>query len=866
MASGDYPILVFPKPARADRERRSGSGGGISRPEDERQRKRLSPQFRRLQEALENRRIALQDSSLGIDPEMVLILETIGTIANFFQAVKKVRGLEWLAEYEVNEIEPGDGFEDASHPERSLNGRLFLMMSDKRALTEIQNLFRAWQRNSEESFSTGLAPFKEVFKYLRQIRPWDVNDRLDGTGVLNDWRDREMFGQSTVPFEVELWYRESFDRRQDATDRVRSLVKELDGQIVTECVIQDIAYHAILGQVKISHIHELLNRPETRQDLALLQCDDIMFFRPVGQCSVPIENETEKVVPVERPDLEHQIAGDPVLALLDGMPLTRHKLLDGRLIVDDPDGYEDLYQARERSHGTAMASLICHGDLNSQVNEQSLRRPIYVRPIMQPRRSFDDRFIEVIPDEILPVDLIHRAIVRMFDGESSEPPASPRIRVVNLSIGDPARPFLREMSGWARLLDWLSYKYNILFVVSAGNHVQPISLRTQTRRFHELRKKERQRLVISAIAEDTRNRRLLSPAETLNGVTVGAIHMDDFGPLPNHLVDPLGAQIPSVMSAHGPGYRRAIKPDIYLPGGRQLLSEAPISPEGTILVRLDDSGQVGQCVATPGSVGTLNATTYTRGTSNAAALGTREAYFFYELLESLRIRPEAEIPEEFDAVLMKTLLVHGAEWGEMHSPLADSLSSGDNPRTFRKYVVRFLGYGQPNFKRVRMGDDQRVTVIGFGLLLDGEAAEFVLPLPPVFADTHPEIRIIITLSWISPINSRSQKYRVAHLWFNKPRFDKPQENIKINRRSNADHNAVQRGTLQHEIFEGRSTGVQDGSQMIVKINCRKDAGDILRHIRFGLAVTMEVTGNMTYRIPIYEQVRERLSVRPRTAL
>ena len=42
--------------------------------------------------------------------------------------------------------------------------------------------------------------------------------------------------------------------------------------------------------------------------------------------------------------------GEPLVALLDGLPLTGHRLLDGRLIIDDPDGYEGEYQAQERVH------------------------------------------------------------------------------------------------------------------------------------------------------------------------------------------------------------------------------------------------------------------------------------------------------------------------------------------------------------------------------------------------------------------------------------------------------------------------------------------------------------------------------------
>ena len=40
-----------------------------------------------------------------------------------------------------------------------------------------------------------------------------------------------------------------------------------------------------------------------------------------------------------------------------------------------------------------------------------------------------------------------------------------------------------------------------------------------------------------------------------------------------------------------------------------------------------------------------------------------------------------------------------------------------------------------------------------------------------------------------------------------------------------------------------------------------DAGDILALIPYGLAVTLEVTENSLFPVPIYEEVREHLAVR-----
>ena len=576
-------------------------------------------------------------------------------------AVEKVKGLEWLAEYELEDIPPGDGFEDADDPEKNLTGQLFLVMTDGQALAELRRLFEAWRADPEAPFRRGLAPLKHAFEHLRVIRPWDVEDRLRDTGVLEDWKERAAFGQETVSFEAELWYRGGRIRRRRAAAWLRELVEAQGGSIVGECVIEDIAYHAVLGRIDIAGIRELLDDPEMRRQVELFRCDDVMFLRPVGQCAAPIGDDAEELDAGNLAESGSGTSGRPVVALLDGMPLTGHVLLDGRLVVDDPDDYESAYQAAERSHGTAMASLICHDDL--EVRGSAMGRPVYVRPVMQPRRGFNGQFFEAVPEDVLPVDLVHRAVVRLFDGEGGEPPAAPSVRVVNLSIGDPARPFVREMSAWARLLDWLSWKYGVLFVVSAGNHLQAVTVDEPAAGVRALAQGARQRLLILAVADDTRNRRLLSPAETLNGVTVGAVHADGSGPTPNHLVDPVSTGLPSVISAHGPGYRRAIKPEVLLPGGRQLLSEDLAPPRGSAVLRPDMSrSKPGQRVATPGQTGTLNATHHTCGTSNAAALASREAYFFYELLQTVRVRSEEAVPDAFDAVLMKALLVHGAEW------------------------------------------------------------------------------------------------------------------------------------------------------------------------------------------------------------
>jgi hypothetical protein len=845
------PLLVFPRPALAGRAIRPHGPGRLHLPDARDQGQRLAPQLLRLQRAMENRRLALKDSSLGLQPEQALVLETIGPIENFIKAVRKIPGLEWLSEFEVDEIEPEFGFHDDAHPERPLRGFLFLVMTDQRALNELHRLFSRWRKDASLKFPRDLAPLKSVFLHLHTIRPWGPEDRIRETGLIEDWQARLGEGQESVPFEAELWFRAAAARRDQAYSYAKAVVESVGGELLQQCAVPEIRYHGVLGHIPRGAVPGVI----ARSPLSLFQCEDVMFLRPVGQCMVRVPgdlSETGSIKPSRTTTLPE---GEPEVALLDGMPLTRHSLLDGRLEIDDPDDYQSAYQAQERRHGTAMASLICHGDLSDA--GAPMTKLLYVRPIMQPYRAPDGTFVEErIPESVLPVDLLHRSVRRLFENEGEEPPAAPNVRVINLSICDRSRPFYREISALARTLDWLSCNHNVLFIVSAGNHVHDLELGIARSDLGSLSDLQLEQAIIRALAADTRHRRLLSPAETLNGLTIGATHADGSAvPGPPSLLEPFAtAGLPSPVSAHGPGYRRSIKPEVFLPGGRQLLREklGTTHSQATLQVPAYITAP-GQESATPGLAGQLDRTCYSRGTSNSAALATRSAMNLLSVLEGLRLQRSEELPQDYDPLLLKSLLVHGAEWARAGTAYEAVLSPSRDRRTFAEYVGRFLGYGAVVLPRVIACTDERVTVVGVGKLGDGEAHEFALPLPPSLSAVALWRRLTITLSWFSPVESARHAYRVAHLWFDAKNDLAPE-------RKNADHRAVVRGTVQHEVLEGEAAvDFQDGDQMVIKVNCRADAADIEGPIAYALVVTLEVAEGIA--IPIYEEVRARLHVK-----
>ena len=852
----ERPLLILPTPTEpAKRSKKTGGGGRPHLPSRDRQAERLTPRFTVLQETLDARRARLRTESSGVIPEEVIVLETVGPIDNFIVAVRNIEGLEWLGEVEEDDIPPDDDFFVADRngtpkAEKMLRGKLFLILSNHQALQQMLSLWNSWRDGRELPW--GFGKWSELFSQLRDVRPWGVRDRLYETGVLDDWRERVEHNAELIPCEIELWFRADHRRRRAARDRVASIVQSLQGVVQNEAIIEEIGYHALLAQLPIGSVSPLI--AEAGQESSLVQCEQIQFFRASGQMAgIVLEDERTTDAGSIQPPVTP--LGEPVVALFDGLPLQSHRRLSDRLVVDDPDGFEADYQASERRHGTAMASLIIHGDIDA--NEPPINRRLYVRPILRPdQRDWRQPRQETAPENTLVVDLIHRAVRRLFEGDGEAPAVARQVCVINLSIGIRDRLFESTMSPLARLLDWLSWKYQVLFIVSAGNHAQPIVCDVPLTQVSTLSPQDLQAQLIRAVAKDARHRRLLSPAEAVNALTVGAIHSDaSTGQAVARAIQPYCDDgLPSIVNAQGMGYRRAIKPEIFLPGGRTVLLESPPHSPNAVFDVYDKSRQPGQRVAAPGPTpGDLSYTWYERGTSNAAALASRAANHLYDVLDELRQGAGGDIVGTVPyAVWLKALLVHGANWGTAGDVLTRILRNSRNGRQFKEYITRLIGYGMIDPTRVSECTECRVTALGGGLLQNGQAHIHRVPLPPSLSAQRCWRRLVITLAWITPVNPIHQSWRRADLW-----FTPPVDSLQVTR-TQADWRAVQRGTVQHEILEGENAvAFIDGANLEIQVSCRSDAGVLEDEVPYALAATLEVAEEIG--IDIYSEVAVRVN-------
>lgn len=381
------------------------------------------------------------------------------------------------------------------------------------------------------------------------------------------------------------------------------------------------------------------------------------------------------------------------------------------------------------------------------------------------------------------------------------------------------------------------------------------------------------------MVDNNYSRKILTPADGFNVLTVGSIHQDasevDFSQaqfLQKRNLFILHGLV-SPHSRFGLGHNKSIKPEILMPGGRSLFRKAPIqmNPLHTKFKMDPAEWNVppGNKVAWPGHSGQFNHVVYTCGTSNAAALTTNLAGQLYEVLLELNSTGDEDkkIDENYFALVIKTLLVHGASWGEEADLIKNIVKElpAVPSNGVKRRVSPFIGYGGVNGERVLDCTEGRVTLIGTGSLCaqDGENAhEFKFPLPPSLSGKVMEKKLVATLAWFSPINVLSNRYRKAHLYM---------ENLMKNeslglKGQSYDLNQSSKGTVQHQILRGESADVLiEDNYLTIKVNCRKDASGMenWEKVPYALAVTLEIPENIE--VNIYEEIKERIQerVRPR---
>ncbi len=850
----ERPLLKLPEPEPVAPPRSPRGGQNLVKPSRDRQSVRLAPRFDRLTRVAGDPQQAMQlrADPDSIAPERAIVFEVAGSIVEFYQKAADI-GLEYLADDEV-EFEPDQDFQIKDEPAEEVSGRIYLAMPDVEALRQLVQLWRRF--TSGQRMENGFSMWTQLFGLLKDVRPWGPQDRLSAE-TLAFWgeRLREM-PDEPVRVEVELWYRETADTRARSFSSFAAMVRGLGGQIIDHATISEIRYDAAIIDLPAAQIRELMADPT----VSLARADEIMYIRPQTMAEFPVDAE-RLADPAQAQPVEPAVL-PPIAALFDGYPVQNHQRLANRLIIDDPDDFALGYLVAARKHGTQMASLILHGDLNR--GEPPLERPLYVRPVMRPVRTLNGWEERTSADRLL-IDLIYRAVRRIKDGEGDEPASAPTVIIVNLSLGDPHRPFAGPMSPWARLLDYLAFRYRILFLVSAGNVTDVLALPgyANWNDFENATIEDREKAVFEAINANKAYRTLFSPAEAMNVVTVGAAHRDAAPVRAVAMaVDPISTgDLPNVSSAVGLGFKRVIKPDILLDGGREHVQFQSTNPHLHIRPSRVSGHAFGLLAAAPDPLGAdLSRTGHTWGTSGATALATRAAHRVFDaMMDRDGGTLLAETPSEYHALVIKALLLHGSAWGTRTNMIEEIVGGTHYPK--KDGVSRLLGYGVLDTERIVECTSERATLIGFGEIVPGSALLHRIPLPPGLDGVREYRAVTTTLSWFSPINPRHQGYRMAAL--EAGAGGDSGFSLGVQRSKAQPHDkAIKRGTVFHDRREGeRAAAFVDGGDLLVRISARATAGEYEQAVPYALAISIEV--GVGSAIKVYDEVRSIVEARIR---
>ncbi len=180
----DKPILIFPAATVAAR---AGLKPAFMppppRPSKGAQGVRLAARF----QALAPEFGTAQATSGGTDPEQVIVLETVGSVADFQNVIRRIPGMEWLGDFDA-EVAAGDpGFlADGADPSIQ-KARLFVMASNRTAYNEVLRLWQLWLLDANDKLPRPYGGLAGAFEYLNDVRAWGPKDRVLATGIVESW-------------------------------------------------------------------------------------------------------------------------------------------------------------------------------------------------------------------------------------------------------------------------------------------------------------------------------------------------------------------------------------------------------------------------------------------------------------------------------------------------------------------------------------------------------------------------------------------------------------------------------------------------------------------------------------------------------
>lgn len=867
----------------------------------ERQIDLLKPSFENIDKLIsdptESRISEFRTNSENIVPDRAILFESLEPSTKIRGAVRRIKQLELMVIEQpprrlTRRSRPRGGDSDETYPTQppasdredappsrpeipSTPRHRVLAMPTLDSLRSLSKLWKQWTDNIQEH---GLDS-DEISNVLDKahIRPWSPGDRVPDADTLRGAPDTQASTGGRVRLEAELWFRQDERKRDRAFEQLRAALHDVGGEVVDRTTLREIGYDC----AEIDIPHQVFEALCNRTGSALERCDSIRYLRPrrllhftslsweAGTMGASAKTSTRALMlhstmthpgrastPSRKramgPQSHESNAALPIAALMDGDVDDNHPGLAGRTTRAGTNVNADGHPPYARQHGTAMASLLLHGDLDA--GQAPVSKPIVVCPVSPDAAQKSDNS-EAHEDSLAKFVHTNAKQMNRHNDSSSFSPISGAF-LINLSMG--GRRFDPNIIGDSRPLttqiDQSSYDCNVLFIVSAGNCKCELSVSNRgglllTSRLNNESCWPQEQAVLGALIRDRARRGITTPAESRNSIAVGSQYLGSVSKsICPKCIKPYcnGNNYPNTYSRLGPGLGNAIKPEILMPTGEHPVTAR--TDHERVYMKPCGPNASGPAVVTPDEASKDPVSL--SGTSSSAALATNLAQKLHELLESdaadVSPTPRWLLPK-YRAVTIKALLVHMARWNTDHrarSILPSSVSSWERDAVGPEDLPRLIGYGFPHLDSIFSDTpDKLIRIDCRKLLHPGDFWHYSIPIPACLKTSKSEAQLIVTLAWFTPVDHRFVNDWVrlhAEVWLRsdlsieleRHHFQPPQQ-------------FAQNGTVFHEQHLLRTVDTIS-EQEYLEVDIRRLAKDEFakQPVRYALAISLQSTEGM----------------------
>jgi hypothetical protein len=615
---------------------------------------------------------------LGVDPELVLVIE-----------------LE-------HRLDPEELERAELHVLDLMSDRVIVAFASDPELTEFLrrlDAYSAGPRPGPEPGSERSAAYETLFDAISMPRRLGVDDVLS----LSLRSELARATDEVIRLDVQCWCPEVASEASRRRDDFVQAVETAGGQVLATDFRPWVGLSLLRIDVPANAVHDLA-RTDRARSIDLLP-------RPI--LTTP---QVSHATPSALPLILAPAPNAPLLALIDSGVASAHPLVAPAAYGVEAIGLSD--GADHHGHGTFVASLALHGSLEPQLTDGSPMRP--AGRLLSIRILDEDNQIPVAT--LWETTVLH-ALQRARDAGA---------RVVNLSIGDPRRPYRPPRpTVLAAAIDDLARKLGLVVVISAGNY--------------PLDQHQRDPRVINEypalmLTDDLGG--LLDPATAALGLTVGALCVDHGqGAAPARVnVDrqPLGAEDhPSPVSRVGPGAMAMVKPELCAVAGGYSY----------------DHG-VGRLIDKDPSVHVLGAAGARPDRLLATDLGTSYAA---PLVSHAALRVLGSYPD---------LTTNGVRALVLASAIpTPAVVTGNTPAVSRQQQARLTGYGRVSPEQAEASNDHRAVLLAEEVMQVNDVHLFLVPVPGTFMEPGGSRRVTVALAYDPPVRPTRLDYLGSRMDF-----------------------------------------------------------------------------------------------------